>query len=119
MKEKLIIVIEKPIIKIEYDRILKLRKRHEDTIEDIIRKRNGKTIIFLKNTPKGWWLAVKLVREYSGKLHILNEVGYMDIPSRLMELSFERRWKPEYESEIKKELEKWGLRHDGEKDGGI
>ena len=103
------ISIEKDLITSEHKRLLDLRKRH-DVIEDIIRKRGGRTLIFLKNTPKGWWFAVKFMREFSGKLYILNQVGYMDIPSRLMELSFQKRWKPEYEKEIETVLETWGVK---------
>ena len=109
---KLLVVIES-IIKSEYTRILELRKNHKDAIEDVIKKKGGRTTIFLKDTPKGWWLAVRLVRECSGKLYILKEVGYMDIPSKLMELSFERRWRLEYESIVERELKNWGLKDDG------
>jgi len=109
---ELVVVVDN-MTRIEYKRILRLWKIHKDTIEDIVKKRESKTIIFLKDTPKGWWLAVRLMRECSGKLYILKEVGYMDIPSKLMELSFERRWRLEYESIVERELKNWGLKDDG------
>ena len=108
VREMLVIVVEE-ITKAKYHRVHSFRRNHKDAINDII-KRSDKMIIFLKNTPKGWWLAIKFMREFSGKLYILNQVGYMDIPSRLMELSFEKRWKIEYEKEIEDVLKKWGVK---------
>ena len=65
--------------------------------------------MYIEDCPKGWWVALKILREGYGKLYVLREVKYMDIPSKLMELSMERRWRPEYERVIEEELSRWGL----------
>ena len=98
-----------------YKKIL-LRKRqgtYKDIVKDLVRSRkSGVTRVFIENCPKGWWVALKILREGSGKLYILEEVSYMDVPSKVIELSMKRRWRPKYEEIIRKELKKWGLSHE-------
>jgi len=109
------ILVEVNIPKYIYQRIL-LRKKlgaYRGVVEDIVKSRkSGITRVFIKYCPKGWWVALKILREGSGKLYILEEVSYMDVPSRVMELSMKRRWKPEYEEIIERELKKWGLKYE-------
>lgn len=71
---------------------------------------SGVTRVFIKNTPKGWWLALRILHEGAGNLYILKRVGYMDIPSKVMEICFKnKQWRPVFEGIIDEELRKWGL----------
>ncbi len=93
--------------------IVRARKNYRDVIKEVSRSRtSGVTRVFIEDCPKGWWVALKILREGSGKLYLLREVKYMEIPSKVMEISMKRRWKPEYEEIIKKELDEWGLSHE-------
>jgi hypothetical protein len=84
----------------------------KDVILDVTRSRGFNiTRVFVKETPKGWWVALRILREGSGKLYMLREINYMDIPSKLLKLSMNVDWKPEYEKIMNEELKKWGLRH--------
>ncbi|MEM1673225.1 MAG: hypothetical protein QW448_04560 [Thermofilaceae archaeon] len=65
--------------------------------------------MLLEETPKGWWLALRILKEGTGRLYILKEVKYLDIPSKIMELSFKDVWDPEYSQVIEEELRKWGV----------
>jgi hypothetical protein len=78
---------------------------------------SGVTRVFIKNTPKGWWLALRILREGAGDLYMLKKVGYMDIPSKVLEIGMKDRWSPIYEGIIGEELRKWGLVED-EQEGG-
>jgi len=93
--------------------IVRASKSYKDIIKEITRSRTtGITRVFIEDCPKGWWAALKILREGSGKLYILKEIKYMDIPSKVMEISMKRRWRPEYEKEIDEELRRWGLRNE-------
>ena len=96
-----------------YRKILSQRRQgtYKGIIKDLIKK-SDVIWVFIKNCPKGWWVALRILRESPGKLYILKEVNYMDVPSKVIELSAEYEWKPEYEEMIKKELEGWGLSHE-------
>jgi hypothetical protein len=86
------------------------RKSYNDVVREVTRSRKtGLTRIFIENCPKGWWLALALLREGAGTMYILRSVGIMDIPSKVLELSKES-WKLEFESVIEEELKKWGLK---------
>jgi hypothetical protein len=86
---------------------------YKDIIKDVVKSRKSGTIIILiENSPKGWWLVLKILREGTGKLYTIKEVAYMDIPSKVMELSMDAEWKPEYDNIIKEELKRWGLTHE-------
>ena len=96
-----------------YKRILLRKKQgaYKDIIKDLVRSRkSGITRVFIEDCPKGWWVALKILREGIGKLYMLEEIKYMDIPSRVMELSMKRLWKPAYEGVIEEELKKWRLK---------
>lgn len=97
-----------------HTRILKASKQtYSDVVKEVTRSRaNGLTRVFIEDCPKGWWVALKILREGSGKLYVLREVKYMDIPSKVMELSMKRRWRPEYGEIIERELKEWGLKHE-------
>jgi len=94
-------------------RILMKSDEYKDIIKDVVKSRKSGTIIILiENSPKGWWLVLKILREGTGKLYTIKEVAYMDIPSKVMELSMDAEWKPEYDNIIKEELKRWGLTHE-------
>ena len=98
-----------------YKRLLLRRKlgAYKGIVRDIVKSRkSGITRVFIEDCPKGWWVALKILREGTGKLYILKEVKYMDVPSKVMELSMKRRWRPEYEKEIDEELRRWGLKNE-------
>ncbi|MCC6057265.1 MAG: hypothetical protein LM583_11360 [Desulfurococcaceae archaeon] len=91
-------------------RILMKSNEYKDVIKDMVKSRKtGSIIILIENSPKGWWLALKILREGSGKLYMIKEVTYMDIPSKVMELSMDAEWKSGYDKIIKEELRRWGL----------
>jgi len=97
-----------------YQRLyVRSKSSFKDVIKEIVRsRRSGLTRVFIEDCPKGWWAALKILREGTGKLYILKEVKYMDVPSKIMELSMKRRWRPEYEKEIDEELRRWGLKNE-------
>jgi hypothetical protein len=95
-----------------YWKIVKWRKSNVlgDVILELSRSRgSGVTRAFIKNTPKGWWLALRILHEGAGNLYMLKKVDYMDIPSKIMEIGMKDRWSPEFEGIIDEELRKWGL----------
>jgi len=109
----LLILINLPNYVYRRLRALMKSKEYKDTIKDIVKSRkSGVVIIFIENSPKGWWLVLKILREGIGRLYTIKEVTYMDIPSRVVELSMEAKWKPEYDNIIKEELKRWGLTHE-------
>lgn len=88
----------------------RLKSRYNDVVRKILRHaKSNTTFVLLERSPKGWWLALRILREGEGKLHIIETVKYLDIPSRVLELSFKEEWKPEYSQVIEKELVEWGL----------
>ena len=96
-----------------YARLWKRLKRHSDVVKEISRSGSTHTTrIFIEDSPRGWWLALKILREGVGKLYILREVKYLEIPSKLMELSTKRKWELEYEKIIAEELARWGLKNE-------
>jgi alpha-amylase/alpha-mannosidase (GH57 family) len=104
------ILVEVLIPKNVYTRILMQMRR--GAFRDVIlemRKSKGATRVFLKNSPKGWWAALRILREGAGKLYVLKEVSYMDIPSKVLEIGMKERWSPEFERIIEEELRRWGL----------
>lgn len=110
-------LVELNVPKYVYMRLFGRKRKvspYKDVIKEITRsKSTGATRVFIEDSPKGWWVAVKIFREGGfGKLYVLREVKYLDIPSKVMELSMERNWKPEYEEIIEEELRKWGLRNE-------
>lgn len=109
----IMLLVELNIPQYVYQRIAKARKNYKDVIKEITRsKSSGLTRVFIKDCPRGWWVALKILREGSGKLYLLREFKYMDMPSKIMELSMEGYWKPEYEKVIEEELRRWGLKHE-------
>jgi len=89
------------------------KKIYRDVVIELTKARTTSICrVFIKDCPRGWWVALKILREGSGKLYILREVKYLDIPSKVMELSVEQEWKPEYEKIIEEELRKWGLKNE-------
>jgi hypothetical protein len=106
------ILVEVLIPKNVYTRIL--TKKRKGVFGDVIlemRRPKGANItrVFLKNSPKGWWAALRILREGAGKLYILKEVSYMDMPSKVLEIGMKERWSPEFERIIEEELRRWGL----------
>jgi hypothetical protein len=101
-----------------YRRILMRQRRGwDDVIIEINKSRKGVIRVFIKDTPKGWWLALRILRDGVGDLYILKKVGYMDIPSKVLEIGFTKnRWSPIYEGIIDEELRKWRLAEDEQKD---
>jgi hypothetical protein len=96
-----------------YRRILMRQRRGwDDVIIEINKSRKGVIRVFIKDTPKGWWVALRILHEGVGDLYILKKVGYMDIPSKVLEIGMKDRWSPEYEGIIGEELRKWGLVED-------
>jgi len=108
------LLVEMNIPYFVHNRIVTMSKQsYRDVVKEITRsKSSGLTRVFIEDCPKGWWVALKMLREGSGKLYLLREVKYMDIPSKLMELSMKRYWEPEYEKVIEEELKRWGLKHE-------
>jgi hypothetical protein len=103
-----------------YPKIYKWRKSNVlgDVILELSRSRGSGVIrVFIKDTPKGWWLALRILRDGVGNLYMLKKVGYMDIPSKVLEIGMKDRWSPEYEGIIDEELRKWGLVEDEQKRG--
>ena len=92
---------------------MRVKKNYTDVTAEITRvKGKNNTRLIIDETPKGWWLALRILREGQGKLYHLKEIQYMEIPSKLMELSFKNRWDDSWEELIRKELKKWGLSHE-------
>ncbi|MEM4562963.1 MAG: hypothetical protein QXI55_03485 [Thermofilum sp.] len=90
----------------------KLLRQHREVVKSVIRHTKTRTAyVLLEETPKGWWLALRILKEGAGRLYILREVKYLDIPSKIMELSFKDAWDPEYSQVIEEELKKWGVRN--------
>jgi len=87
-----------------------IRRAYNDIVKEVVRSRSSVTRVFIEDCPKGWWLALQILREGSGRLYLMKEVKYIDIPSKVMELSMKHEWSPEYENEIEEELRKWGLK---------
>ena len=89
-----------------------LRKlKGSGTIKEVTKSRSaGLTRIFIEESPLGWWIALKLINMGTGKLYVVREVGYLDVPSVVMELAMKPAWKPEYAEVIEKELKAWGLK---------
>ena len=108
------LLVEVNVPQYVHKRIITASKQtYRDVIKEITRsKTSGITRVFVEDCPRGWWVALKILREGTGKLYILKEVKYMDVPSKVMELSMKRRWRPEYEKEIDKELRRWGLKNE-------
>jgi len=108
------LLVEITVPQYVHNRIVVLSKRtYRDVVKEVTRsKASGITRVFIEDCPRGWWLALKILREGTGKLYVLREVKYMDVPSKVMELSMKHKWKPEYEKEIEEELKRWGLRNE-------
>jgi len=108
------LLVEMNVPRYMYMQIVALAKgNYRDVIREVTKsKSTGFTRVFIEDSPKGWWVALKILRKGSGRLYLLREVKYMDIPSKLMELSMELYWKPEYEKVIEEELKRWGLNHE-------
>lgn len=89
-----------------------LRKLKESgTIKEVTKSRaSGLTRVFIEESPMGWWVALKLINMGTGKLYVVREVGYLDVPSVVMELARKPTWKPEYAEVIERELKAWGLK---------
>jgi hypothetical protein len=99
----------------------KLPHREHKKLRDLMKKKGfkkilkgvikspkaGITTIFIENSPKGLWLALRILHRGNGKLYLLKEINPMDIPSRIIELSLESEWRANYSKIIKEELEKW------------
>jgi hypothetical protein len=106
------ILVEVLIPKNVYTKILTKKRRgvFGDVILEVRRSKGANvTRVFIKNSPKGWWAALRILREGAGKLYILKEVSYMDIPSKVLEIGMKERWSPEFERIIEEELRRWGL----------
>ena len=108
------LIVELNVPRYIYQRIyMRIRKGYRDVVKDIVKSRkSGIVRVFIEDSPRGWWVALKVLREGSGKLYVVKEVKYMDIPSKVMELSMKRRWNPEYGQIIEEELRKWGLKNE-------
>jgi hypothetical protein len=106
------LMVELYVPRYEWKRIIDLiKKSYKDVVIEMTKARaSGIIRIFIKDCPKGWWLAMKLSWRGLGKIYMLKRVDYIDIPSVIIELSKKRIWKPEYEDIIEKELRKWGLK---------
>ena len=89
--------------------IRKQLQRHVDVTIDVLRSRKNRvTRVFLKETPKGWWLALRIMTKGPSKLYRLVEISEVDVPSALLEASLKNRWTPELERRVAKALEEWG-----------
>jgi len=87
--------------------------RLKDVVVDITKSRKSNMVmVLIKDVPKGWWAALKILREGTGKLYMLKEVSYLDIPSKVLKLSMISGWKSEYEEIVNKELKRWGLKNE-------
>jgi hypothetical protein len=95
-----------------YRNILSLTNNYKNVVVSAERSRKtGITRVFIKNTPEGWWLALRIISMGAGKLYILKEISIMDIPSKILELGFkEKKWKPEFKDIIDGELRRWRLK---------
>jgi len=105
-----VIMIELTLPLLEHRRLFaNMKMYYRDVVIEISRSKSiGVTRIFLEDTPKGWWLATRLLRKYPGKLYKLQETKYIDIPSKIMELS-RKRWNPKMNEEIERALKEWGV----------
>jgi len=108
------LLVEMNVPRFVHEQIVTMSKQdYRDVVIEVTRsKASGLTRVFIKDSSKGWWVALKILQKGSGKLYLLREVKYMDIPSKLMELSMERYWRSEYEKVIEEELRRWGLKHE-------
>ena len=85
------------------------QRKHEDIIVDVLRSRKTDTTrIFIEDTPKGWWLALRIMMKGPSRLYRLVEVKELDLPSVLLKASLKRRWTPELEREVSKALRERG-----------
>jgi len=83
---------------------------YRDTITDVIRSRvTNTTRVIIKETPKGWWLALRIKMKGPSRLYRLVEVKELDLPSALLKASLKRRWTPSLEREVSKALKEVGL----------
>lgn len=78
-------------------------------IVDILRSRRGTTYVFIRETPKGWWLALRIKMKGPSRLYRLVEVKELDLPSALLKASLRRKWASSLEKEVSKALRKGGL----------
>jgi len=108
------LLVEMNVPHFVHNQIVALCKRtYKDVVKEVTRSKSSwLTRVFIEDSPRGWWVALKILQKGSGRLYLLREVKYMDIPSKLMELSMELYWKPEYEKVIEEELRRWGLKHE-------
>jgi len=109
------LLVEVSIPAYTYKRLLRRSKKgsFKDVVVDVTRSRRSNTVkVIIRDVPKGWWVALRILREGTGKLYMLKEVSYLDIPSKVLKLSMDIEWKQEYEKVIDEELKRWGLRHE-------
>lgn len=89
------------------------RRWYKDAVKNLVRDiKSSTTFVFLEESPRGWWVALRILREGTGKLYMVREIKYMDVPSKIMELSFEEKWDPKYNHIIEEELNRWGLKNE-------
>lgn len=93
-----------------HKQIRNMEYKHKNTIIDVSRSRSTNTTrVFIKETPKGWWLALRIKMKGPSKLFRLVEVKELDLPSVLLKASLRRRWTPRLEGEVSKALRKGGI----------
>jgi len=108
------LLVEVLVPRYQHKHIVAMSKQlYKDVIKEVTRSRATHiTRAFIEDSPKGWWVALKILREALGRLYILKEVKYLDIPSKVMELSMSHLWDLKYEEIIEEELRKWGLKNE-------
>jgi hypothetical protein len=109
------LLVEVSIPAYVYKKLLRSSKNGglKDVVVDVTRSRRSNIVrVIIRDIPKGWWVALRILREGTGKLYMLKEVSYLDIPSKVLKLSMDIKWKQEYEKVVDEELRRWGLRHE-------
>lgn len=76
--------------------LARMRKSGARVVKDIIRK-DGKVYVILDESPKGWWLALKISRMgAASKIYVAREIDILDLPPEAVQASKKRRWINKY-----------------------
>jgi len=93
-----------------HKRIRNMKYTYKDTIIDVIKSRaTNTTRVIIKETPKGWWLALRVKMKAPSRLYRLVEMKELDLPSILLKASLKRRWTLTLERNVSKALKEVGL----------
>jgi len=108
--KELPLYVHKQILRLYY---IKNKKTGQYIYRDVLKEisRNGRTAItrvFIEGSPKGWWLALRIMMKGPSRLYRLVEVKELDLPSVLLKASLEEEWNLNLEREVEKALREGG-----------